>query len=447
MPKSFITVKTNYMKTYINLILATCISVASFAQQTPAPKQTETIMIMNGTAHLGNGEVIKNSAIVIKDGKLSVVADAKVVKLAQEGTVIDASGKHIYPGFIAPNTSLGLVEIDAVRATDDEDDIGTMLPHIRSLIAYNAESKIVESMRPNGVLLGQITPRGGRISGTSSIVQFDAWNWEDACVKTDDGIHLNWPNPFSTGRWWLGEDPAAKPNKNYESDITTLETFVSNAKAYNGKDTQVNLPFKAMRGLFDGSQTLYVHANDEKQIIDAISFKNKFNIEKMVLVGGYQSHNLAKELKTNNIAVLTGRTHSLPDAADDDYDMPYKLPKLLMDAGVLVAIQNAGSMERANARNLPFQAGQVAQFGLDKEDALKLITLNAAKILGIDDTYGTLEVGKSATLFISEGDALDMRTNILTKAFINGRDISLETHQTELWKRYQNKVDANKAKK
>lgn len=447
MPKSFITVKTNYMKTYINLILATCISIASFAQQTPAPKQTETIMIMNGTAHLGNGEVIKNSAIVIKDGKLSVVADAKVVKLAQEGTVIDASGKHIYPGFIAPNTSLGLVEIDAVRATDDEDDIGTMLPHIRSLIAYNAESKIVESMRPNGVLLGQITPRGGRISGTSSIVQFDAWNWEDACVKTDDGIHLNWPNPFSSGRWWLGEDPAAKPNKNYESDITTLETFVSNAKAYNGKDTQVNLPFKAMRGLFDGSQTLYVHANDEKQIIDAISFKNKFNIEKMVLVGGYQSHNLAKELKTNNIAVLTGRTHSLPDAADDDYDMPYKLPKLLMDAGVLVAIQNAGSMERANARNLPFQAGQVAQFGLDKEDALKLITLNAAKILGIDDTYGTLEVGKSATLFISEGDALDMRTNILTKAFIDGRDISLETHQTELWKRYQNKVDANKAKK
>ena len=439
MPKSFITVKTNYMKTYINLILATCISVASFAQQTPAPKQTETIMIMNGTAHLGNGEVIKNSAIVIKDGKLSVVADAKVVKLAQEGTVIDASGKHIYPGFIAPNTSLGLVEIDAVRATDDEDDIGTMLPHIRSLIAYNAESKIVESMRPNGVLLGQITPRGGRISGTSSIVQFDAWNWEDACVKTDDGIHLNWPNPFSTGRWWLGEDPAAKPNKNYESDITTLETFVSNAKAYNGKDTQVNLPFKAMRGLFDGSQTLHVHANDEKQIIDAISFKNKFNIEKMVLVGGYQSHNLAKELKTNNIAVLTGRTHSLPDAADDDYDMPYKLPKLLMDAGVLVAIQNAGSMERANARNLPFQAGQVAQFGLDKEDALKLITLNAAKILGIDKQYGSIEVGKSATLFISTGDALDMRSNNLTRAFIDGRNISLESHQTKLWKRYSEK--------
>jgi imidazolonepropionase-like amidohydrolase len=435
------------MKTYINLILATCLSVASFAQQTPAPKQTETIMIMNGTAHLGNGEVIKNSAIVIKDGKLSVVADAKVVRLAQEGTVIDASGKHIYPGFIAPNASLGLVEIGAVRATDDEDDIGTMLPHIRSLIAYNAESKIVESMRPNGVLLGQITPRGGRISGTSSIVQFDAWNWEDASVKTDDGIHLNWPNPFSSGRWWLGEDPAAKPNKDYEGDITTLETFVANAKAYNGKDTQVNLPFKAMQGLFDGSQTLFVHANDEKQIIDAISFKAKFNIEKMVLVGGYQSHKVANELKANNIAVLTGRTHSLPDSADDDYDLPYKLPKLLMDAGVLVAIQNAGSMERANARNLPFQAGQVSQFGLDKEEALKLITLNAAKILGIDDTYGTLEVGKSATLFISEGDALDMRTNILTKAFIDGRDISLETHQTELWKRYQGKVDANKAKK
>lgn len=429
---------------YISLILAVFMTTGILAQQTPADKQSETIMIMNGTAHIGNGEVIENSVIVIKDGKLTTVADARTVKIAPEGRIIDATGKHVYPGFIAPNATLGLVEIDAVRATDDEDDIGTMLPHIRSLIAYNAESKIVESMRPNGVLVGQITPRGGTISGTSSIVQFDAWNWEDAAVKKDDGIHMNWPNTFSRGRWWLGEDPGLKPNKDYDKDVAEIQSYVMNAKAYKGGNAEMNLPFKAMQGLFDGSQTLYVHADEEKQLIDAINFKKMAGVKNMVIVGGYHTYKITDLLKQNNIAVLANRTHSTPESADDDYDLPYKLPKLLMDAGVLVAIQNAGQMERANARNLPFQAGQVAQKGMDKEDALKLITSNAAKILGIDDRLGTLEAGKDATLFISEGDALDMRTNIVTLALINGRDISLETHQTELWKRYQGRVDANK---
>jgi len=133
------------------------------------------------------------------------------------------------------------------------------------------------------------------------------------------------------------------------------------------------------------------------------------------------------------------RPHSTPNNDYEDYDYPYKLAKLLQDEGVLVAIEGSGQMERMNSRNLPFYAGTVAAFGMDKEDALKLITSNTAKILGIDDNYGSLEKGKSATLFISEGDALDMRTNILSHAFIDGREVSLETHQTELWKRYSNK--------
>ncbi len=186
----------------IQLLLLTILSASlTFAQQTPAPKQTKAIAIMGATAHIGNGEQIQNSLIIFKDGKIETVADATLVKVdLSDMDVIDANGKHVYPGFIIPNSTLGLVEIDAVRATDDDAEIGGMIPHVRSLIAYNAESKIVESMRPNGVLLGQITPRGGRISGTSSIVQFDAWNWEDATVKADDGIHMNWPNSYTRGR-------------------------------------------------------------------------------------------------------------------------------------------------------------------------------------------------------------------------------------------------------
>ncbi len=428
---------------YLHILFAVC-CLNSFAQQTPANKQTEAFTIVGATAHIGNGTVIDNSVLIVEDGKISVCADARTTKVPYKGTVIQADGKHIYPGFIAPNTTLGLQEIGAVRATNDTREIGTMNPHIRSLIAYNAESKVVESMRPNGVLIGQITPRGGRISGTSSIVQFDAWNWEDAAIKVDDGIHLNWPNSFSRGRWWLGEPSGLTPNKNYATQVDELNSFISNSKAYlNGSQDTKNLQFSAMNGLFNGSQKLFIHADDEKAITDAIAFTNKHGIKEVVIVGGYEAYKVAELLKKNTIGVLARRSHTTPEREDDDYDYPYKLAKLLVDQGVLVGLENSGSMERANARNLPFQAGTVAAHGLDKEEALKLITSNTAKILGLDKQLGTLETGKDATLFISEGDALDMRTNILTHAFINGREISLDTHQTNLWKRYSNKYKSN----
>ncbi len=407
------------------------------AQQTPVKAQSETISITGSTAHIGNGEIIENSIIIFENGKITSIGASGSV--APKGKVIDASGKHVYPGFIAPNSTLGLVEISAVRATDDDSELGSYNPHIRSIIAYNAESKIVESMRPNGILTAQITPRGGVFSGTSSIVQLDAWNWEDATIKVDDGVHMNWPNIFTRGRWWMGEDPGFKPNKEYSKQVSQLESFINQAKASLKSASTDNLPHLAMKGIFDGTKTLFVHVNAEKAILDVISFAKKHNVKKLVLVDAYEAYKVANQLKQNNIAVLSGRTHKTPNLEDEDYDLPYKNAKLLMDAGVLVALQNSGGMERANARNLPFQAGTVAAHGLNKEKALQLITGNSAKILGIDDFTGTLEVGKDATLFISIGDALDMRTNQLEKAFIQGRDISLESHQTKLWKRYSGK--------
>ena len=417
--------------------------VITFAQQTPASKQTEAITITGATAHIGDGKVIENSIILIENGKITACADATVVKITPKGRQINASGKHVYPGIIAPNTTLGLQEIGAVRATNDTRELGSMNPHIRSIIAYNAESKVVESMRPNGVLIGQITPRGGWISGTSSIVQFDAWNWEDAAIKTDDGIHLNWPRSFTRGRWWLGEDPNLKPNKEYAKQVDAINSFVTKSKAHsNGSGTIRNLPAEAMNGLFNGSKKLFVHVNDEKGITGAISFAKSNNFKNMVIVGGYEAYKVTDMLKANNIAVLSQRVHKTPNSDDDDYDLPYKMAKLLVDKGVLVGLENSGQMERANARNLPFQAGTLVAHGMDKEEALKLITSNTAKILGVDNRLGTLDVGKDATLFISEGDALDMRTNILTHAFIEGREISLESHQTKLWRRYSEKYKA-----
>ncbi len=424
----------------ILIVLFLSIGMISSAQQTPADKQTEAISITGATAHIGDGTVIENCTLVFEDGKITALGTAEEPK----GKVIDATGKHVYPGFIAPVKELGLIEVNAVRASNDAREIGGMIPHIRSLIAYNAESKVVESMRPNGVLLGQITPKGGRISGTSSIVQFDAWNWEDAAVKVDDGIHLNWPSTFRRGRWWLGEPRGLQPNKNYNNQKDEVASFVENSAAYGkSKAKELNPAFSAMQGLFNGNQKLFVYADGEKEIVDAITSLKNMNIQSIVLVGGYHAYKVTDFLKENNIPVLVQYTHNTPEFEDDDYDLPYKLPKLLMDAGLLVALQN-GDASNFQTRNLPFYAGQVAGQGLEKEKAVQLLTGNTAKILGIDATHGTLAVGKSATLFISEGDALDMRTNQLSHAFIDGRTISLETHQTELWKRYADKYEKGK---
>jgi hypothetical protein len=356
--------------------------------------------------------------------------------------VIEVKGKHVYPGFIVANGTLGLVEVDAVKASDDLSELGAFNPHIRSLIAYNAESKVVESMRPNGVLLGQVVPRGGRITGTSSVVQYDAWNWEDAVVKMDDGIHINWPNSFRRGRWWLGENPGLKPNKDYAKEVKELTDYFNESKSYNkGNKPEVHLPFEALAGLFDGTKRLYINVDDEKGITDAVNFAKSQGVEHVTIVGAYEAHKVADFLKNNSISVFLRRVHSRPNNEDDDYDTPFKLAKHLVDAGVLVALEPSGQMERMNSRNLPFYAGTTVAYGLTKEQALQLITSNPAKILGIDDRFGTIEEGKSATLFISEGDALDMRTNKVTHAFIDGRQVSLETHQTELAKRYSDKYN------
>lgn len=418
------------------IVIALSVGLQTFAQQTPAPAQSGAITIQGATAHIGNGTVIENSVIVFENGKITAIGGAGT---ATQGRVINATGKHVYPGFIAPAKSLGLVEVNQVRASNDQDEIGEFIPNVRSLIAYNAESKVVESMRPNGILLGQATPKGGRISGTSSIVQFDAWNWEDAAVKVDDGIHMNWPGSFSRGRWWLGEPRGWKPNKDYSKDLEEIRTYLRNAKAYGSAGNAVkNEAFMAMQGVFDGSKNLYINTQGEKEMIDAVTLLKEEGVRDIVIVGGYEAYKIIPFLKQHNIPVLVRQTHSLPQRADDDYDLPYKLPKLLVDGGLLVGLQNA-NMSNFQTRNLPFYAGQLVGQGMDKETALQLITGNTAKILGIDDAYGTLETGKSATLFISEGDALDMRTNILTHAFIDGRELSLETHQTELWKRYMEK--------
>jgi len=415
------------------LLLSTFYCVSQV--ETPAPAQSKSVLLMGGIAHLGNGAVIENAAIGFKDGKLTLVADARVIKLQANAfdTTINIHGKHIYPGIIAPNSTLGLVEIDAVRASDDQSEAGNYTPHVRSLIAYNTESRITTTVRSNGVLMAQITPRGNVVSGTSSIVQFDAWNWEDAAYKKDDGIHLNWHRMYSP---WNG-----KANEKYTEQVNELKTFFADALAYSKVKNyaEKNLRFESMRGLFNGTQTLFVHTNYVKEITDAVNFAKAYDIKKLVIVGGYDAWMVADMLKDNKVAVVLRRVHELPAREDDDVYLPFKLPKKLMDAGVLFCLENSGDMETMGTRNLPFYAGTATAYGLNKEQALQLITLNTAKILGIDSMCGSLEPGKDATFFISTGDALDISTNNVEHAFIQGREIDVDNHQKRMFKKYSEK--------
>ena len=423
-----------------------------FSQQTPAPNQDKSVLIFGGTTHVGDGQVINNSVVGFTEGKIDLIASSdgtwtnEILNMLSDSnnkkydTIINASNHHIYPGIIALNSNLGLVEVDAVRASVDDDESGTYLPEIRSIIAYNAESKAVESMRPNGILLAQIAPNGGVISGSSSVVQLDAWNWEDAVIKYDQGVHINWPSPYTFGRWWLGEDRGLKANNNYNKQVNDLKDFFDKSKANMNLNKSMNLKSRAMKGIFEGESTVYLHADDEKEIVDGVLFFKKINIKKIVIVGASEAKNQLDFIKENNIPVVVKQPYRFPQSMDSDPRETFMLAKKMIDKGILVSIDPSGAPQsRVSIRNLPFYAGSFSSYGIDKELALSMITLNPAKILGIENEFGTLEVGKSATLFISKGDALDIISNNVTHAFISGRNISLETHQTRLWRRYSNK--------
>ncbi|MDA9818495.1 amidohydrolase family protein [Flavobacteriaceae bacterium] len=423
-----------------------------FSQQTPAPTQDKSVLIFGGITHVGDGQIINNSVIGFTDGKIDLIASSeenwtdKLLNMFSDSnnkkydTIIDASNQHIYPGIIALNSNLGLVEVDAVRASVDDDEAGTYLPEIRSIIAYNAESKAVESMRPNGVLVAQIAPNGGVISGSSSVVQLDAWNWEDAVIKYDQGLHINWPSPYTFGRWWLGEERGLKANNNYNKQVNDLKEFFDKSKANMNLDKSMNLKSRSMKAIFEGESTVYLYADDEKEIVDGVLFLKKFGINKIVIVGASEAKNQLDFIKENDIPVVVKQPYRFPQSVDSDPRETFMLAKKMIDKGILVSIDPSGAPQsRVSIRNLPFYAGSFSSYGIDKEAALSMITLNPAKMLGIDSEFGTIEIGKSATLFISKGDALDIISNNVTHAFISGRNISLETHQTRLWRRYSNK--------
>ncbi len=426
---------------YIVLFLFLILGNSLLAQvPAPAPQQSQPIAITGATIHVGDGSVIENGVITFQNGKIVAVGKSGEVSVdIDKFKLVEADGKHIYPGLILPSTNIGLVEVEAVKASVDDGEQGQFNPNVRSIIAYNAESEIIPTLRFNGILLAQIAPNGGMVSGTSSVVQLDAWNWEDAAYKMDDGIHMYFPSETYGPRWWLGENER-RANKNYHTQVRDIEQAFYDTESFSKeKDAKVNIKLEGMKGLFDGSRTLFIHAEDAKKIVKSILTAKKSGVKRIVIVGGADSYLITDFLKENDISVILTDVHSLPNREEADVFQPYKTPAMLQKAGVSFCLAHNQDMI-STTRNLAFFAGTASAYGLSKEEALMSITSNTAKILGIDDRTGTLKVGMDANLVISEGDILDMRTNKLTHTFIQGRNVSLDAKQQRLNKKYSEKL-------
>jgi imidazolonepropionase-like amidohydrolase len=433
-------------KTSITLVFSLFGIVSTTFSQIPEPGKlfSGKVLIQYATVHVGNGEVINNANVEIQNGEISRVVDASKSRVDQSefDTLINANGAHLYPGFILMDSRLGLTEIGAVKATNDFDETGDYLPNVRAISAYNTESKIIPTVRSNGVLMAQIAPIGGRISGSSSLVHFDAWNWEEAVIKTDDGIYMNWPSRYRHTGWW-GEPGVVKPNKNYEKEVASIYDFFQDAEAYSASNigSTKNLRLEAMKDVFAGSTRLYIRAESAKDILDLVQFIRAFSLKKTALVGGGEAELVITELKENNIPVIIDRVHQLPKHIDSPVHEPFELAGILSKEKIPFAFSTSGDMEAMISRNLPFQAGTAVHHGLPYEEAIKALTLTPSIIMGCDNEYGTIEPGKRATLFISTGDALDITGNNLILAMVEGKFIDLKNHQIMLYERFTKRLE------
>ncbi len=393
----------------------------------------QSTLYTNAHIHIGNGSGIENGQMLVENGDILWVGAANETPSNQADQTVDLSGKHLYPGFIAPATATGLVEVEAVRATVDFREVGNDNPNARAGIAFNTDSRILPTLIYNGILISQSTPQTGVFSGMSSVMRMQARNWEEAAIRMDDGMHVHWPNPMRFDR----KKRKLVANDKYSKQVQHILETLDDAKAYlNGKRQPINLKLEAFNGIFGGDKRVYIYTNKPGAMVEAIDELKRRGVSYPVLVGAMDAHLISEYLVAEDVPVLLSRPHELPMHSDDPVDLPFKTPALLVNAGVTVGLSNMGRMPVMGNRNLPFMAGTAVTYGLDYEMAVATISGNTAKILGIDQRYGTLEPGKSATFFISTGDALDMSSMHIESAYIDGKPVDMANWQEQLFKKW-----------
>ncbi|MCE5232461.1 MAG: amidohydrolase family protein [Mizugakiibacter sp.] len=431
------------MKTSLSLLFAALL--AAGAVHAEAPRADGTVLLTGADLVTVSHGTIKGGELLIRDGRIAALG-AKVDAPA-DAERIDLAGKRVYPGYIAANSVLGLTEIEAVRATNDMAEVGAINPNTRAQVAINPDSELLPVARANGVLTANVVPQPGKsgvIAGQSALVKLDGWTYEDMTLATPSGMHLFWPEARLPA--WLPEDFRKRAKEAAGKKLAALDLAMRDARAYQaakraGTVKTEDLRWEAMLPVLDGKEALFVHAESSADIRDALAFAQREKIARLVLVGGQDAWRLADELAARKIPVILGTSQRLPLRRWEAYDTAYANAAKLVQAGVTVAIANQGESQAAsNERNLPYQAASYAAYGMGEDAALRAITLTPAEILGVADRLGSLDVGKDATLFVADGDALDARTRV-QRAWIRGHELDMANRQTRLYEKYKSKYE------
>ncbi len=449
-----------------NLALGCCLALATFAADPPAA-HAQTVLLKNATVHPVSGPVLAPGDVLLDHGKVSQIGHLDL----PADKVVDLTGQHLYPGLLLLNTALGLSEIEAVRATADYEEVGQFVPEVQSWVAINPDSELLPVARANGIAFFEPTPEGSMIAGQSGLMAIDGWTTEEmvfkrpgaSVIKPTDlytALHVYWPSMdisppggrFGGGgggrRGGRGAGSSDERIKERERKIKELADFFADARAYakardaaetNGApDPGLNPSWEAMRPYLKGARPIMVHAEELRQIKSALQWAETNNY-KIVIAGGRDAWKVATLLAKKNVPVIYDDIYALPSSEAVSYDIQFKAPELLRQAGVKVALSGeSGAMAAAFARNLPYVASQAVAYGLPPDEALKAITLYPAQILGVEDRLGAIEPGKDATLFACTGDILDVRANV-THLWMAGREVSLDNRHSRLYEKYRNR--------
>ncbi|MCL1079638.1 amidohydrolase [Parashewanella spongiae] len=420
--------KINTKKTLLNLALLTSLLAPVHANDmVPSAAQSEPILFTNATLHTVTDGVIKNGDLLIENGKILAIGNNLV---SSDAAIIDLSGKHVFPGIVALDTSIGLVEVSAVKESDDRREIGAVNPQLSVTTAYNADSEVIPTVRHNGIAYAQVVPSGNGLAGQSALVNLDAWNIDDALYPTGLQMHLYWPQI----RWPSSDEKRYKKQQEQLNKRLNIlnQSFEDSYRFYiANKKPSGDQALASMMPLFAGEGQLYIHADTQSQIEQAISLARKYDF-KIVIVGGYDAWRSAVALNEIGAKVIYTNTLGLPKRRDEPIDQAFKIPSLLKQTGVAFALGYSSSWD---SRNLPFAAGQTVSYGLTKQEALKAITLDAAKIMNVDN-LGALSKGYKASFIISNGDILDPSTAKVEQLYIEGRKVDLNNRQQQLYQKY-----------
>jgi imidazolonepropionase-like amidohydrolase len=423
------------MKKFItHIILIACFPLAAFGQQSAGEIRQENsgkYAITNAKIYTITNGTIENGTIIINRGIIEAVgAD---VEIPNGYGVYDYQGGEVYPGMIDSGTQLGLKEIGSIDEAQDFEEYGDITPQMEALTAVNPNSEAIPVTRVSGVTTTLTMPDGGLLPGTAATINLFGYT-PDQMYAGSKGIVINFPN--SRRSWRQTQEQADKAR---EKALEDLNSVFDKAELYadieDADDIRYYPEMEALATAIRGDLLMYIEVNAAKDILSALEWVKNRGYDNVVFTGVLEGWRVAEEISEAGIPVITGPVLSTPTRGSDRYDAAYKNPGLMQQAGIKVAIRSG---DTENARNLPYNAAFAAAYGMGREEALKAVTINAAEIMGVGDSIGSIEVGKKANLFVSTGDPFETKTEILN-VFIDGFQVPMTSRQIELYEEFLNR--------